>query len=58
VAEQVKGMPVLVVHGDSDWVVPVELVWCTRTVVRTGIVHTHCCAGMVHTCYTGILHKH
>ena len=27
-AEQVKGMRVLVVHGDSDWVVPVELVSC------------------------------
>ena len=26
-AEHVQGMPILVAHGDADWVVPVELVW-------------------------------
>ena len=39
-AEQVKGMPVLVVHGDSDWVVPVELVWYTHFCTNWYGTHT------------------
>jgi len=30
VAEHVQGMPILVAHGDADWVVPVELVWYSK----------------------------
>ena len=29
-AEHVHGMPILVAHGDADWVVPVELVWYSK----------------------------
>ena len=39
-AEQVKGMRVLVVHGDSDWVVPVELVWYTHFCTNWYGTHT------------------
>jgi hypothetical protein len=55
VAEHVQGMPILVAHGDADWVVPVELVWYSASArsmrsiqararnMRARRAHARCC---------------